>query len=69
MASLGKSLFWKDKPLLEKLLTAWDARGLETVAERAGKLERQLMRSDAPPPAEALGEELAAIARARARRR
>lgn len=69
MASLGKSLFWKDKPLLERLLETWDARGLETVAERAGKLERQLMRSDAPPPAEALGEELAAIARRAARRR
>ena len=69
MASLGKSLFWKDKPLLEKLLATWDARGLETVAERAGKLERQLMRGDAPPPAEALGEELTAIARRAARRR
>ena len=69
MASLGKSLFWKDKPLLEKLLATWDARGLETVAERAGKLERQLMRGDAPPPAEALGEELTAIARRASRRR
>ena len=69
MASLGKSLFWKDKPLLEKLLATWDARGLETVSERAGRLERQLMRGDAPPPAEALGEELTAIARRAARRR
>jgi DNA polymerase III subunit delta len=68
MTSLGKSLFWKDKPLLEKLLVTWDARRLETVAERAGKLERQLMRGDAPPPAEALGEELTAIARAARRR-
>jgi DNA polymerase-3 subunit delta len=69
MASLGKSLFWKDKPLLEKLLATWDARGLETVSERAGKLERQLMRGDAPPQAEALGEELVAIARRASRRR
>ena len=69
MASLGKSLFWRDKPLLEKLLATWDARGLETIAERAGKLERQLMRGDAPPPAEALGEELTAIARRAKRRR
>ena len=68
MTSLGKSLFWKDKPLLERLLETWDARGLETVSERAGKLERQLMRGDSPPPAEALGEELAAIARAARRR-
>jgi DNA polymerase-3 subunit delta len=68
MTSLGKSLFWKDKPLLEKLLATWDASGLETVSERAGKLERQLMRADSPPPAEALGEELTAIARAARRR-
>ncbi len=69
MTSLGKSLFWKDKPLLEKLLATWDARGLETVSERAGKLERQLMRGDSPPQAEALGEELVAIARRASRRR
>src|SRR5687767_7250018 len=69
MTSLGKSLFWKDKPLLEKLLVTWDAHGLETVSERAGKLERQLMRGDAPPQAEALGEELVAIARRASRRR
>lgn len=69
MTSLGKSLFWKDKPVLEKLLATWDARGLETVAERAGRLERQLMRADSPPAAEALGEELTAIARRAARRR
>jgi DNA polymerase-3 subunit delta len=69
MTSVGKSLFWKDKPLLQKLLATWDASGLETVAERAGKLERQLMRPDSPPPAEALGEELATIALRAARRR
>jgi DNA polymerase-3 subunit delta len=68
MASMGKSLFWKDKELLGELLERWDARGLETVAERAGKLERHLLRADAPPPAEALGEELIAIARAARRR-
>ena len=68
MASLGKSLFWRDKPLVEKLLRLWDARGLATVAERAGKLERQLMRGDSPPPTDALGEELAAIARSARRR-
>ena len=68
MTSLGKSLFWKDKPLLEQLLSTWDARGLETVSERAGKLERQLMRGDSPPPAEELGEPLTAIARSARRR-
>ncbi len=69
MTSLGKSLFFKDKPIVEKLLGTWDARGLGTVAERVGKLERLLMRPESPPPAEALGEELAAIARRAARRR
>ena len=68
MASIGKSLFWRDKPLVEKLLRLWDARGLATVADRAGRLERQLMRGDSPPPTEALGEELAAIARSARRR-
>jgi DNA polymerase-3 subunit delta len=63
MTSLGKSLFWKDKALLSGLLAAWDARGLETISERAGRLERQLLRADSPPSAEALGEELMAIAR------
>lgn len=67
MTSLGKSLFWKDKPLVDKLLSQWDAKGLATAAERAGRLERELIFSGAPGP-EALGEELLAIARAARRR-
>lgn len=68
LASMGKSLFWKDKPLVEKLLASWDSAGLARVAERAGTLERRLMSTAPPPPAEALGEELLAIARAARRR-
>ena len=68
MTSLGKSLFWKDKPKLERMLGLWDSVGLARVSERAGELERRLMRGDSPPAAEALGEELVAIAR-QARRR
>ena len=68
MTSLGKSLFWKDKPLVEKLLGQWDSAGLARLSERVGTLERRLMRSDSPPPAEAISEELIAIAR-QARRR
>lgn len=68
MTSMGKSLFWKDKPLVEKMLGTWDSPGLARVSERAGMLERRLMRGDCPPPAEALGEELVTIAR-QARRR
>jgi DNA polymerase-3 subunit delta len=67
MTSLGKYLFWKDKPLIGRLLSQWDAKGLATAAERAGRLERELIFSGVPGP-EALGEELLAIARAARRR-
>ena len=68
MTSLGKSLFWKDKALFERLLRLWDGKGLARVAERAGQLERDLMFSPAPDQ-EALGEELLSIARAARGRR
>ena len=68
MTSMGKSLFWKDKPLVEKILGLWDSAGLARVSERTGSLERRLMRGDSPPPSEALGEELVAIARQSRRR-
>lgn len=67
MTSLGKSLFWKDKPAFEKMLSKWSSADLARIAERAGRLERELMRPRARPgsamPEEAaLGEELLAIA-------
>jgi DNA polymerase III subunit delta len=62
MASFGKSLFWKDKAPVEKMLARWTADGLATAAERAGALERNLMFGEAPE-CESLGEELLAIAR------
>ncbi len=62
MTSLGRSLFWKDKALVGRMLSKWSAEDLAKVAERAGKLERDLLFSDAPER-EALGEELLAIAR------
>lgn len=68
MASMGKALFFKDKDLVAKLLGRWDSAGLARVAERAGELERSLMSSNAPPPVEALGEELIAVARTAQRR-
>jgi DNA polymerase-3 subunit delta len=68
MTALGKSLFWKDKAVFGTLLRLWDARGLETVAERASRLERELLFSPAPDQ-EALGEELLSIARAARGRR
>ena len=62
MTSLGKALFWKDKPAVEAMLRKWSAADLATVAERAGKLERDLMLTPVPGQ-DALGEELISIAR------
>jgi DNA polymerase-3 subunit delta len=62
MTSLGKSLFWKDKQAVHKMLRQWTAEGLATASERAGTLERNLMFTNAPA-GESLGEELLAIAR------
>jgi DNA polymerase-3 subunit delta len=67
MTSMGKSLFWKDKAIIAKMLSGWDSDRLARVAERSGVLERTLIFSPAPQQ-EALGEELLAIAR-EARRR
>ncbi len=68
MASMGKSLFWKDKPLMQRLLTNWSAERIAQAMERSAALERAAMLSDEPPIA-ALGEELVTIARAAGRRR
>jgi len=68
MTSLGKALFWKDKPLVARMLSMWDSKRLATVADRAGKLETELLFGRAPDQG-ALGEELIAIARAAASRR
>ena len=68
MTSIGRSLFWRDKALFERLLRLWDGKGLARVAERAGQLERDLMFSPAPDQ-EVLGEELLSIARAARGRR
>jgi DNA polymerase-3 subunit delta len=68
MTSMGKSLFFKDQAKVRRMLSKWNADGLATAADRAGKLERELMRPLARanagvPEREALGEELLAIAR------
>lgn len=68
MASMGKALFFKEKDLVAALLGQWNSARLARVAERAGELERALMRGDSPPPADALGEELIAIGRSAGRR-
>lgn len=68
MASMGKALFWKDKPLIQRLLSGWNAERIALAMERAAAVERGAMLSDEPPVA-ALGEELLRIARVAGRRR
>jgi DNA polymerase-3 subunit delta len=63
MTSMGKSLFWKDKAAVSKMLSSWSAAKLATVSDRATALERAVMLGPGPDR-EALGEELLAIARA-----
>ena len=63
MTSAGKALFWKDKSMIQAMLSRWSAERLAQVGERVAALEEQLIFSGAPQIA-ALGEELTAIARA-----
>lgn len=63
LTSLGKALFWKDKPVVQRLLVTWSADRIAAAAERVGKVERDLVFSQADGEA-ALGETLITIARA-----
>ncbi|WP_308515160.1 DNA polymerase III subunit delta [Sphingomonas flavescens] len=62
MTSLGRAVFFKEKARIQRMLSRWKAADLAIVTERASRLERSLMFTDAPER-EALGEELLAIAR------
>jgi DNA polymerase-3 subunit delta len=68
MTSMGKALFWKDKPLVQRLLSTWSAERLAEAASRVSALERQVMLTPASDEA-ALGETLVTVARAAARAR
>lgn len=68
MTSMGKSLFWKDKPLIERLLASWSADRLAEAASRVSALERQIMLRPLADEA-ALGETLVTLARAAGRGR
>lgn len=68
VTSAGKSVFWKEKDLVAELIAKWESEALARVLQRSGELERRLMRTDSPPPVEALEEELVAIARTARRR-
>lgn len=67
LTSMGKALFWKDKPILQRMLSSWSAERLAEAAARVSRLERQLMLTRAPDQA-SLGETLVTIARAAIRR-
>ena len=62
MASFGRALFWKDKSVVQRLLSRWTAEDLAMIAQRAAALEQRLIFSSVPQQ-EALAEELLAIAR------
>jgi DNA polymerase-3 subunit delta len=62
VTSAGKAVFWKDKEVVARLVSLWDSKGLERAFERSGALERRLMSTNPPPAAEAIEEELVAIA-------
>jgi DNA polymerase-3 subunit delta len=68
LTSLGKALFWKDKPLVGRLLRTWNAARLAELVERSSAIESGVMLSGQPPLA-ALGEEAVTIARATKRLR
>jgi DNA polymerase-3 subunit delta len=63
VASAGKSVFWKDKELVARMVGLWESKALARVMERSSELERRLMSGDSPPADAALEEELVAIAR------
>jgi DNA polymerase-3 subunit delta len=67
MAAMGKSLFWKDKTLVQRLLTQWSAERIAQAMTRVAALERQLLLSNAPDEA-SLGETLVTLARVGQRR-
>lgn len=68
MTSIGKALFWKDKPLVQRLLSTWSAVRLAEAASRVSALERQIMLRPLADDA-ALGETLVTLARAAGRGR
>ncbi|WP_265587454.1 DNA polymerase III subunit delta [Sphingomicrobium arenosum] len=63
IASQGRALFWKDKPLVSRLLVKWPVPQLDRLAARAMSAERAVMLKPGDKRA-ALGEELLTIARA-----
>jgi DNA polymerase-3 subunit delta len=68
MTSMGKALFWKDKPLIQRLLATWSSERLAEASARVAQLERQIMLRPLADDA-ALGETLVTLARVAGRGR
>lgn len=58
-------IFWKDRALVERMLTRWSSARLAQALSRLAAVERQLLQGGvAPPQAATLGNELIQLARA-----
>ncbi|MBW0143945.1 DNA polymerase III subunit delta [Sphingomicrobium clamense] len=62
ISSMGRALFWKDKPVVTEMLMRWSAPRLARLGERITDLERRMMFTQLPAKS-AIGEELLAVAR------
>ena len=67
LTSLGKALFWKDKDIVQRMLSAWSAERISGASARIATLERQMMLTRAPEDAN-LAETLVTLARVGQRR-
>ena len=67
LTSMGKTLFWRDKDIVKRMLSTWSAERIANASARVAALERQLMLSKAPEEA-SLAETLITLARVGHRR-
>jgi len=66
--AVTKTIFWKDQPLIQRMLARWSSERLAQVVSRLAQAERRLLQGGTPAPGLAtLGEELLQVARARGR--
>ncbi|MCW3797726.1 DNA polymerase III subunit delta [Sphingomonas sp. BN140010] len=64
--AVTKAIFWKDQPLVQRMLTGWSSERLAQVLSRLAAVERRLLQGGTTPTGLAtLGAELLQVARAR----